>query len=111
MYWYRRGQACEARVFVSNHQRNSIRAVLDERLVGELFSFREIRPGFMLRSMRHLVSLLGVLILTSSAWAAVESQPFLAALRQLIESTDYLGANFSEEDKALFGKSITAQDA
>jgi hypothetical protein len=61
--------------------------------------------------MRHLVSLLGVLTLSASAVAAVEPQPFLAALRQLIEATDLLGVSFSDEERAVFRESFAAQDA
>jgi hypothetical protein len=61
--------------------------------------------------MRHLASLLGVLTLTASAPAAVEPQPFLAALRQLIETTDLLGVSFSDEERAVFRESLATQDA
>lgn len=62
--------------------------------------------------MRRLVSLLGVLTFLTSASVstAVEPQPFLAALRQLIEATDYLGASFSDKDRAILQEAMAAQD-
>jgi hypothetical protein len=69
--------------------------------------------GFRVLSltMRHLASLLGVLTLTASAATPVEPQPFLAALRQLIEATDLLGVSFSDEERAVFRESLAAQNA
>ncbi|HET6407993.1 MAG TPA: CehA/McbA family metallohydrolase, partial [Chthoniobacteraceae bacterium] len=60
--------------------------------------------------MRHLVFLLGVLTVSASAAGPVEPQPFFAALRQLIEATDFLGAPFSEKEKAILEESIKKPD-
>lgn len=60
--------------------------------------------------MHRLVSLLGVLTFLASASTAVEPQPFLAALRQLIEATDHLGTPFSDEERAILRESLAAQD-
>jgi len=47
----------------------------------------------------------------SSHAAPVEPQPFLAALRQILDATDYLGAPFSAEEKGTLAKCIAANDA
>lgn len=43
--------------------------------------------------------------------AEVEPQPFLAALRQLMDAADYLGSPFSREEVASFNRCIEAHDA
>jgi hypothetical protein len=61
--------------------------------------------------MHRLASLLGVLTFVASASPAVEPQPFLAALRQLIEASDHLGTPFSDDQRAILHASVAAQDA
>jgi hypothetical protein len=59
---------------------------------------------------RFLLVLVVSFIATRTA-LAVEPQPFLAALRQLIEAADYLGAPFSAEEKTALRECVAANDA
>ena len=56
---------------------------------------------------------LAVLFITIGHLAAaeVETQPFLAALRRVLDATDYLGSPFSELEKRTLNECITAHDA
>lgn len=55
--------------------------------------------------------LLSLLAAGSALTAEVEPQPFLAALRQLMDAADYLGSPFSREEAAAFNRCIEAHDA
>lgn len=58
--------------------------------------------------MKTLISLL--VLASSIVGRAVEPQPFLAALKSLIEAADYLGSPFAEGEKATLQQCIVAHD-
>ena len=59
--------------------------------------------------MKIIVSL--ILLASCAVGRAVEAQPFLAALKPLIEAGDYLGSPFSDAEKAALQQCIAAHDA
>ena len=59
---------------------------------------------------RCLVSSL-LLAATRVHAAEVEPQPFLAALRRVMDAADYLGSPFSEGEKETLNKCIATHDA
>jgi hypothetical protein len=60
---------------------------------------------------RLLLPALVTSLLLAPSLRAVEPQPFLAALKQLIDATDYLGTPFSPDEKKTLQASMTANDA
>lgn len=53
---------------------------------------------------------MATVVMSSSLTAEVEPQPFLAALRRIIDATDYLGSPFSDAEKQTLIHCMTAND-
>ena len=65
----------------------------------------------MKTNLRSVLSLLLVALVTPLRAADVEPQPFLSALRRLIDATDYLGSPFSDSETRRLNECITTHDA
>jgi hypothetical protein len=61
--------------------------------------------------MKNILSVLLFLTTFTSRGAPVEPQPFLAALKPLMDAADYVGSPFSAEETATLRSAVQAQDA
>src|SRR5215218_6026187 len=61
--------------------------------------------------MKYFLAVLLLFVTFTGRGAPVEPQPFLAALRSLVDAADYVGSPFTAEETVILGSAIGAQDA